>query len=129
MNNKTYISILIATKDRPLKLKNCLSSILKNTFHNFELIIIDQSTTAATRKMIRKMKDSNIRYYHLKNVGCTRALNVALRKAKGKIYVFTDDDCIVPSHWLRLIIQTYHIHPEVSGLSGQTLPFKIHQPF
>ena len=127
MNNKTFISILVATKDRPLKLKNCLTSILKNSIRNFELIIIDQSTTNTSHKLIRAINESNIRYYYSKRIGNTHALNIALQKAKGDIYVFTDDDCIVPSNWLRMIIQTYRLHPEASGVSGQTLPFLTHR--
>lgn len=108
---------------RPNHLRNCIHSILANTYRNFEIIIVDQSKSPETRKIIRTMKDARIRYVHTMKPGTSRALNIAARIARGKIYVFTDDDCIVPKTWLKRIWEAYRRHPEVVGVSGQTLPY------
>ncbi|MGD9885466.1 MAG: glycosyltransferase family A protein, partial [Reyranella sp.] len=41
--------MLICTRNRPLKLRRAVESVLANTFTDFELIVVDQSTDGATR--------------------------------------------------------------------------------
>ena len=41
MNNQPLVSIQIGSKDRFEKLSNCIESVLSQTYHNFEILIID----------------------------------------------------------------------------------------
>lgn len=106
----------------------CLVSVLQNAHPSYEVIVVDQSSGHETREIIRHMKDKRIRYRHSDQIGNTKALNEALSMARGDIYAFTDDDCIVPKKWLTKIEDVYLQHPEVSGVSGQTLPYTKTMP-
>lgn len=121
-------SILIPTKDRPKELRSCLLSILDNTFRSYEILVIDDSTTENTRRMIEQLASRRIRYYRSDGTGNTRALNMAMAYAKGDIFVFTDDDCIIPKTWLSTIDVTYKRLPQIAGLSGQILPYEKTRP-
>ncbi len=96
------ISVLIATKNRPTQLSQCLRSLLLNTYKNFEILVLDQSTTGKTEKYVRALKNKNITYLKLNNPGKSKALNWGISMAKGKILAFTDDDCI--THPLCMLI-------------------------
>ena len=117
------ISVLVATKDRPNDIKRCLTSILQNTFHAYEVIIIDQSHTHKTRKVIHTFKHSTVRYISCLKGGKSYALNVGIKLARGTILAFTDDDCLVDKSWLKSIYTTF-LDNTISGAFGRTLPHK-----
>lgn len=118
------ISILIATKDRPGHLNACIKSILKNTYKNFEIIVLDQSQKINLHNNLFYLKNSKINYKRLSVSGKSKALNLGIALSKGEIISFTDDDCIVDKNWLKNIFQFFKTNPTVEGCFGQTRPYK-----
>ena len=51
---KPFVSIIITTFNEQKYIDSCLSSIFKNKFKNFEIIIVDDASTDNTAKIIRK---------------------------------------------------------------------------
>ncbi len=113
------ISVCVNTRDRPEALKQCLQSILKNRFQDFEIIIIDQSTIYS--KIIDHPK---IRYFRDRHHGTGKAKNLAISKALGNIISFTDDDCVVPDNWLELISSSFNENADIKVVFGKVLPYK-----
>jgi glycosyltransferase involved in cell wall biosynthesis len=119
-----YISILIPTYDRSNKLKTCLLSILKNSFIDYEVLILDQSKNNLSERCVASFHNKRIRYVKLNFLGKSKALNQGAALSKGNILVFTDDDCIADPKWLDSINNFYLNHPTVSGVFGKTLPYQ-----
>lgn len=117
------ISVIISTKNRTKELRMCLMTILRNTFTQFEIILIDQSTNNETKVMVKQFASKRIRYRHTDRSGQTIGINIGIRMAKGDIYVFTDDDYVIPRTWLSTIHKTYKRLSYIDGLSGQVLPY------
>lgn len=118
------ISVLVATRNRGEKISACINSILNNSFTDFELIIIDQSSDNITKQVISEFNDKRIRYWQVATVGKSRALNFGLEKVKGKVIAFTDDDCVVDRRWMEGINHFFSQEPRISGLFGMTLPYQ-----
>jgi len=116
------ISIIIATKNRPVKLKKLLASIKSST--SIETIIINQGDNSEIKNIIKHFPRLNIIYRHLPKGGKSKALNKAFSLASGDIYVFTDDDCITDKNWLKNIESFYNKSPNVDGVFGKTLPYE-----
>lgn len=118
------ISILIATKNRPRQLTQCLRSIQACRYDNLEIILSDQGDFITTKKIL--LKFPRLRITHLKTPygGKGAALNIGLKSAKGDIFAFTDDDCIVDKHWLSHIELYLRTHPNITGVFGKTVPYK-----
>lgn len=78
------------------KLTTAISSILNQTFEDFEFIIIDGSSDDANFKIISTLKDSRIRYYRIK--GYINCLNYGIKQSKG-IYIarMDSDDIALPN--------------------------------
>src|SRR5437762_4081211 len=104
-----FVSAVICTRNRPDKIGNAVASVLASDYRSFELVVIDQSTTDATRTVLEPMaqNDPRLRYVHVDESGLSRAYNSAIRRTKGEIMAFTDDDCIVPATWLRAIVDAF----------------------
>lgn len=121
MNKTPKISVVIATKNRPNKLRSCLRSILDNDFDRFEIIVVDQSNFTNSLNSLNKKK---IRYYNQNRSGKSIALNFGVNKASGDIIAFTDDDCIVAKDWLQNIYESLSKNNIVVGAFGNVFPYK-----
>ncbi|SHN87867.1 Glycosyltransferase like family 2 [Bradyrhizobium erythrophlei] len=95
------ISALVCTCSRDRSVANTVSSILANTYPNFELIVVDQSKGIETQDALTPFAaDRRLTYLKSATIGKGNALNVGLRETKGAIIAITDDDCTVPADWL-----------------------------
>ncbi len=94
------VSIIVPIYNTAKYLDACLNSILKQTYQNLEIILIDDGSTDDTPKIIDNYakKDKRIIVFHQKNRGQSAARNVGLSKATGDYISFIDsDDTIKPS--------------------------------
>ena len=117
------LSVLLCTRNRGDKIRNAVNSILANTFKDFELLIVDQSTDDKTQSVIKSYSDSRIRYVRTNTVGLARARNIAIRESKTEIVVFTDDDCICDKGWLESIMAEYSKDHSIMGVYGRVLSY------
>ena len=88
------VSVIIPTYNRELVIRRAVDSVLKQSFKNFELIIIDDGSTDSTPSILEnyKKKDERIAVYVQKNRGVSSARNLGIDKAKGKWVAFLDSD-------------------------------------
>ncbi len=92
-----YFSIIIPTFNRCVFLQNAIKSVLAQTETDFELIIIDDSSTDSTAKMIKSFQDKRLVYIHQQHQGVSSARNNGIDSAKAKHIAFLDsDDCFKP---------------------------------
>lgn len=102
MNRKSTpeISIIMATYNRLRYIEESLNSIVNQSYKNWECLIIDDGNNDATKKVLYELskKDRRFRYFSRPDnyaKGLSGARNFGLDKAKGKYYIFFDDDDIV----------------------------------
>lgn len=89
------VSILIPTFNAEKFIKAAVESVQKQTYENWEMILVDDASTDETVKIIADFaqKDSRIKHYQLQtNSGNGFARNIALEKASGKYIAFLDAD-------------------------------------
>ncbi len=118
------ISVLIATCQRPLQLRQCLLSILTTAFTDYEVLIIDQSKDDRTKRVVSLFNNPRFIYVRETVANKSVALNTGIQKAAGNILAFTDDDCIVSKKWLSTIQKDLDSRQQVSGVFGSTLPYR-----
>lgn len=118
------ISVLIATKNRPIPLRDCMIAVCTNSVRDIEILVVDQSDTDETKKTVDAIQDPRIKYLRDASTGKTKALNSGVSISKGEIIAFTDDDCIVTKNWIRTISNSFAKNPDIIGLFGSTLPYK-----
>ena len=96
------VSILIPVYNTPyLWLKECFISLMKQTFRNFEIVIVnDGSTLEETLIFFKEISDNKLcNIIHIeKNLGITKALNIGLKECKYNLIARMDaDDIMHPS--------------------------------
>ena len=122
-NTKPKVSVLTPIYNtNPQHLRECIESILNQTFTDFEFLILNDSPD---NKEIEKIvmeyakKDKRIKYSkNDKNIGITPSRNKLLKMAQGEyIAIFDHDDVSVPER-LKLQVEYLDAHPYVGVVSG-----------
>src|SRR5690349_769068 len=126
--NVPHVSAIICTRNRGDQIGQAVSSVLANDYANFELTVIDQSTSDATARVLEPLAatEPRLRYHHVDETGLSRAYNRAIRETSGEIMAFTDDDCIVPSDWISGIVRAFQSDPEGDLLYGRVVAASSH---
>ena len=88
------ISVIIPVYNDEKYLANCLNSVLKQSYSNLEIILVDDGSTDKTPEICEKYREKyqNIRVLHKKNGGVGSSRNAGLAMATGDYVLFIDDD-------------------------------------
>ena len=89
------VSVIIPTFNRAHLLPRALDSLLKQSYKNWEALVIDDASTDDTKSVIANYikKDNRFHFYPLKeNSGACIARNVGIKNAKGTLVTFLDSD-------------------------------------
>ena len=94
------VTMAVPTFNRASLLKDCVLSILTQSYENFEVVVSDNASTDETQKVLSEFHDARLRVVTQKdNIGQIPNWNACLAEAKGDYIVFvSDDDRIAP--WL-----------------------------
>lgn len=93
------ISVIVPVYNVKPYLKLCVNSILKQTYKNLDIILVDDGSTDGSGEMCDEYLniDKRIRVFHKKNGGLSDARNYGIKRAKGELITFVDsDDFIAP---------------------------------
>lgn len=96
------ISIIIPVYNAGKTIDGCVESVLKSTYSDFEILIIDDGSNVETAEECDKvaLKDHRIKVIHQENGGVSKARNCGIENAKGKFITFVDADDTVDSDLL-----------------------------
>lgn len=90
------ISILIPIHNTPVKfIKECFLSIDKQTYQEFEVIIVNDGSNKKTTNYLNKIKKENWHVHHIEKSGISKALNYGLSKCKYNLVARMDSDDIM----------------------------------
>jgi len=117
------LSVVMPVYNCQRHLAAALESVLAQTFHDFELIVVDDGSQDKTLKILRQFekKDSRIRVLSRPNTGIVGALNDGLEMAQADLIARMDgDDICLPERFERQI-EYMERHPECVLLGSQVL--------
>ena len=104
LKKKPKVSVIIPTLNRYKYLKDALLDLEKQTYKNFEVIIVDQSDTFVEKFYVNFKL--NIKLYKQKEKALWKARNYAIKKANGEFIALYEDDVRVNKSWLKNHIKT-----------------------
>lgn len=113
------VSVNIAVKDRRELLAACLDGLARQTFTDFEVVVVDNGSTDGTAEMVAARTDLPIRLlHHDGSLGAVR--NAGVRASHGALVAFVDSDCVPTPDWLRVGVAAFD--DDVATVQGRTLP-------
>lgn len=114
------ISIVIPTYNHREGLEQCLTSIIRQTHSEWEVIIVDDGSTDSTGDWIVSFltahpeESRRIRYITQKNAGAPAARNRGAQDATGEYIIFVDADVVLAPTMLEKMLHALREHPEAS---------------
>jgi rhamnosyltransferase len=114
-------SIIIRAKNESRWLPRCLTMIQKQTFKDFEIILVDNQSTDGTLEVARSFGVSKL--LTIENYSPGRSLNLAAQEANGKYLVFLSAHCVpYNEHWLQELLNGFTLDSSICGVYGRQIP-------
>ena len=103
--SKTLISIIVPIYNVENYLRQCLDSIVSQTYQNFECLLINDGSPDNSEDICREYvdKDSRFKYFDKENGGVSSARNLGIERSGGAYITFIDSDDWVDSDYLEVL--------------------------
>lgn len=103
------ISVIVPTYNSKKYLARCIESILKQTYKNIEILIIDDGSTDGTDDFMKETYKNydNIKYIKQNNSGVSVARNRGIKNAMGKYIFFVDADDTIDKNVLTNLVDNF----------------------
>jgi glycosyltransferase involved in cell wall biosynthesis len=105
------VSVLIPTYNRLSKVKNAIKSVLKQTYRDFELWVVDDGSTDGTGEALEGF-GNEVKYVSQSNRGVSAARNLGFRVSRGKYVAFLDSDDLWEPKKLEIQVRCMEANPQ-----------------
>ena len=118
------VSVIVPVYNVEKYIARCIRSIKKQTFRDFEVLIIDDGSPDKSIDIAVKVIDGDERFtvYHKENGGLSDARNYGIERAKGEYIVLIDSDDYIDSDYIRLLYNECIL----SGADMSMCRYKMH---
>lgn len=125
MQEQPLVSIVMAVKDTEPYLRDCLDSILAQTYSNWELIAVNDHSSDATPEILKDYseKDTRIRYFNSDQPRLIPTLQVAYRQVRGELLNRMDSDDKMPHDKIEVLVNEWQKYGKGYVIAGGTEHF------
>lgn len=109
------VSIVVAAHNSERTIGKCIEALLKQSYENYEIIIVDDGSTDKTYEIAKQYPVKLIKIQHS---GIGKAQNIGIKKAKGEIIFLTNSDCYVPRDWISRLIEWFKKDDKIMAVGG-----------
>lgn len=125
MGQLAPVSVIIATRERPEMLSQCVESLLAGTATPAELVLVDQSRAPHPElSRIETRRGCRLIYRHSQAPGLSAARNEGCRAATQDILLFTDDDIVVAPEWVESMYRAIERERDTTVITGRVLAMR-----
>jgi glycosyltransferase involved in cell wall biosynthesis len=108
------VSVIVPVYNAETTLPDTIDSIQRQTFQNFELIVIDDGSTDGTLEWVRSVRDHRLQVFSYANAGPSVARNRGIERSQGEFISFIDSDDLWTPDKLTLQLQALRQQPEAA---------------
>jgi GT2 family glycosyltransferase len=122
MDGNGKVSIITVTHNNEKDIEEYLTSIFKQTYKNFEIVIVDSASSDKTLERIKlfsKVKVVSV----LKNVGYGKGSNIGYKASNGDFVAILNPDTIVNENWLSELIKVLRKNPKIGIVTPKILMY------
>jgi len=114
------VSVVLIVLNERKHIKRCVDALLRQSFLDYEIIVIDNGSIDGTGEIIESYDDVKIKYF-VENAKCGLSIlrNYGIAKSRGEYVFFTDGDCIPNKYWLDEGVRILQDN-KYAGVEGKT---------
>ena len=116
MENEPFVSVIIPVYNGSKYLNQCLDALMRSSYQQYEIIVVDDSSTDESVDICRKKGVSVLQMPH--QSGPAAARNYGAKKARGDILLFVDSDVLVNRETISQVIANFMNNPNVVAVFG-----------
>ncbi|MFN2116913.1 MAG: glycosyltransferase family 2 protein [Candidatus Promineifilaceae bacterium] len=117
------ISIIIPHLNGKHHLDDCFGSLRRQTFSDFEVILVDNGSTDGSQAFIKENYPEVILVELRENTGFTGACSAGYKASRGEIIILLNNDTEVDPHWLEILMKSFVRVPEAGSVASKMLLF------
>jgi glycosyltransferase involved in cell wall biosynthesis len=113
--NEPLVSVVIPTFNKSSSIEMTVKSVLRQSYPNIEIILVDNGSTDSTREVISKiveMADNISAILMTENLGPSNARNVGIKNSRGRYIFLLDGDDLFHPEKIAIQINFMRLHPE-----------------
>jgi len=120
MENK--ISVVIPAHNRVGFLSSAIERLLEQDYpkEKYEIIVVGYKKDDTIDDVKKKFSDERLRFFTIDSKFPDKKRNFGIKKSRGQIIAFTDDDCLPEKNWLKKINEAFERDKTISGVEGLT---------
>lgn len=97
-------SVIVPVYNRIDEVEDLLQSLTKQSFTDFETIIVEDGSTMPCEDTVKKFQQQiDVKYYFKENEGRSIARNHGIERASGDYFIFFDSDCVIPENYFEIL--------------------------
>lgn len=112
---RSLVSVIIPTFNHARYVADAIESVLQQTYRHYEIIVVDDGSTDATREVVAKY-EGQIRYVWQENQGLSAARNAGLRVANGEFVALLDADDLYEPVFLQTLLEMLQANRALDGV-------------
>lgn len=121
-----FFSIIIPLYNRPQEIKELLSTLCKQTYMQFEVLVIEDGSVNDAKDIVASFENKlDVKYFYKENSGQGFSRNFGFERAKGDYFIIFDSDILVPSDYLETV-KDYLFEHQLDAFGG---PDAAHESF
>jgi len=113
------VSIIIVTWNSAKDIVNCINSIKKQTYTDFEILLVDNNSNDNSVDIVRKHYPDIQIIENKNNLGFAEGNNIGIQKANGEILAFVNPDVILDPDWLNNLVTKLQSSNKIGGVVGK----------
>lgn len=113
MTKTPFFSVVIPLYNKENYIEATINSVLNQTFTDFEIIIVNDGSTDASKTIVESFKDNKIKLFSTKNQGASHARNFGIKNSNGNYIAFLDADDIWYTNHLSSMFDLINEFPNV----------------
>lgn len=99
-----FFSIIIPLYNRPQEIDELLTTLTKQTYTQFEVLVIEDGSVNDAKAIVDKYANTlDVKYFFKPNEGQGFSRNYGFERAKGDYFVIFDSDCLIPEDYLETV--------------------------
>ena len=109
---RTELTIIVPVYNRERYIKDCVKSILNQTYSDFRLLIVNDGSTDSSMDIVNSFTDSRINIVDLPHRGCWPTKNAAVKHVETEYLMFVDSDDVITPDYICKMMDSVEKNPD-----------------
>ncbi|MGG7078774.1 glycosyltransferase family 2 protein [Clostridium sardiniense] len=114
------VSIIVPMYNSEKYISRCLESLIKQTYRNIEIIVVDDGSNDNSINIVSSLKDKRIRLYKKENSGVSLTRNYGIEKSNGDLLLFVDSDDYIDINMIDKLVKKVRNKDEAFVICNNT---------